>query len=154
MATVRQPDPAEYRVIKRALSVLERILREPGEILGSPLAVSAYLRLHMASLDYEVFHVLYLDAQNRLIAGEELFRGTLTQTSVYPREVLKGALLRGAAGLIVAHNHPSGMPEPSPADEALTRTLKEALALVDVHLLDHIIVAGNRTVSFAERGLI
>jgi len=97
---------------------------------------------------------LYLDAQNRLLTAEELFRGTLTQTSVYPREVVKHALKHNAAALILAHNHPSGVAEPSRADELLTASLKQSLALVDVRVLDHLIVAGNATVSFAERGLV
>jgi DNA repair protein RadC len=97
---------------------------------------------------------LYLDAQNRLLTAEELFRGTLTQTSVYPREVVKHALKHNAAALILAHNHPSGVAEPSRADELLTASLKQSLALVDVRVLDHLIVAGNVTVSFAERGLV
>jgi DNA repair protein RadC len=105
-------------------------------------------------LEHEVFAVLFLDAQNRLIAYEELFRGTLTQTSVYPREIVKAALKHNAAGLILAHNHPSGVAEPSLQDQALTRTLAEALALVDVRVMDHFVVAGGGTVSFAERGLI
>ena len=101
-----------------------------------------------------MFLVLYLDAQHRLIEAEELFRGTLTQTSVYPREVVKGALARNAAALAVAHNHPSGEAEPSRADEMLTQTLKSALSLVDVRVIDHFVVAGDRVISFAERGLI
>ncbi len=98
--------------------------------------------------------VLFLDAQNRVIASEEMFRGTLTQTSVYPREVVKRALAHNAAAVILAHNHPSGVAEPSRADEFLTRTLRESLALIDVRVLDHFIVAGNGVVSFAERGLL
>jgi DNA repair protein RadC len=97
---------------------------------------------------------MFLDAQNRLIAADELFRGTLTQTSVYPREVVKAALKHNAAALILAHNHPSGVAEPSNADELLTRNLKQALALVDVRVLDHFIVAGNAALSLAERGLL
>ena len=109
----------------------------------------------MAGLPHEVFFALWLDAQNRLIAGEELFRGTLTQTSVYPREVVKKALWHNAAAVVLAHNHPSGVSEPSSADQSLTRELKKALALVDVRVLDHFVVAGQSpVVSFAERGLI
>ena len=98
--------------------------------------------------------VLFLDAQNRVLASEEMFRGTLTQTSVYPREVVKTSLAHNAAAVIFAHNHPSGVAEASYADEALTRALKQALALVDVRVLDHIVVAGNGVVSLAERGLV
>lgn len=98
--------------------------------------------------------MLFLDSQHRLLAAKDLFRGTLTQTSVYPREVLREALNLGADAVVLAHNHPSGIPEPSRADEVLTATMKQALALVDVRVLDHIVVAGTRTVSFAERGLV
>lgn len=122
--------------------------------LTSPAAVRGYLRLRMQDLGHECFYCVYLDAQNRVIAAEELFRGTLTQTSVYPREVLKSALRHNAAGLILAHNHPSGVAEPSVQDQALTRTLAEALALVDIKVLDHFIVAPGACLSFAERGLI
>jgi DNA repair protein RadC len=117
--------------------------------------VRDWLRLKLAAQPHEIFMVLWLDAQNRLIKADELFSGTLTQTSVYPREVVKAALSQNAAAAILAHNHPSGVAEPSRADEALTRSLKEALALVDVKLLDHFIVAGNQQpLSFAERGLL
>jgi len=122
--------------------------------LTSPAAVRGYLRLAMQDLGHECFYCVFLDAQNRVIAAEELFRGTLTQTSVYPREVLKHALRHNAASLILAHNHPSGVAEPSLQDQALTRTLAEALALVDVKVLDHFIVAPGACLSFAERGLI
>ena len=113
-----------------------------------------YLRLALGAREHEVFVALFLDAQHRVIAAEELFRGTLTQTSVYPREVVKAALRRNAAAVILAHNHPSGVAQPSQADELLTRSLIEALALIDVKVLDHFIVAGNQTLSFAERGLL
>lgn len=122
--------------------------------LASPTAVRGYLRLKMQHLPHEVFYSVYLDAQNRAIAAEELFRGTLTQTSVYPREVVKRALAHNAAGVILAHNHPSGVAEPSIQDQALTRALAEALALVDVKVLDHFIVAPGACLSFAERGLL
>lgn len=125
-----------------------------GEPLTSPQAVRDYLRVSLGNKDYEVFMVLYLDAQHRLISAEEMFRGTLTQTSVYPREVVKAALRENAAAVIFAHNHPSGVAQPSHADELLTRQLKEALALVDVKVLDHFIVAGGSVLSFAERGLL
>src|SRR5881394_898800 len=122
--------------------------------LTSPAAVRAYLRLRMQDLGHESFYCVFLDAQNRVICAEEMFRGTLTQTSVYPREVVKHALKHNAAALILAHNHPSGVAEPSIQDQALTRTLAEALALVDVKVLDHFIVAPGACLSFAERGLI
>jgi DNA repair protein RadC len=105
-------------------------------------------------LPHEIFVVLFLDSQHRLIAADEMFRGTLAQTSVYPREIVKAALDRNAAAVIFAHNHPSGVAEPSRADELLTQALKQALALVDIRTLDHFVVAGNRVVSFAERGLL
>ncbi len=124
------------------------------DALSSPAAVRDLLKHRMAGLPHEVFVVLLLDAQHRVIAMEELFRGTLTQTSVYPREVVKAALRANAAAVIFAHNHPSGVAEPSSADELLTRTLKQALSLVDVQTLDHFIVAGTKTLSFAERGLM
>lgn len=125
-----------------------------GNTLGTPGAVRDYLRLILHDLEHEVFVVVLLDAQNRILATEELFRGTLTQTSVYPREIVKTALRHNAAGVIFAHNHPSGVAEPSRADEALTSALKQALALVDVKVLDHFIVAGGSALSFAERGLL
>jgi DNA repair protein RadC len=128
-------------------------LRE-GAALTSPSAVRDYLRLTLASRLHEVFVCLWLDAQHRVIAIEEPFRGTLTQTSVYPREIVKAALAANAAAVIFAHNHPSGVAQPSQADELLTRSLKEALSLVDVKVLDHFIVAGNQAISFAERGLL
>jgi DNA repair protein RadC len=124
------------------------------DVLSSPSAVRDYLRLKLGGLSREVFIVLFLDAQNRVMASEELFAGTLTQTSVYPREVVKRALHHNAAAAIFAHNHPSGIAEPSRADELLTKALKDALALIDVKALDHFIVAGNTLLSFAERGLM
>jgi DNA repair protein RadC len=125
-----------------------------GDAMTSPDAVRAYLRLALAPESVEVFVGLFLDSQHRLIAADELARGTLAQTSVYPREVVKTALARNAAAVIFAHNHPSGVAEPSRADEILTQSLKSALALVDVRTLDHLVVAGARVTSFAERGLL
>lgn len=134
-----------------------RSLREElksRDALTSPGAVRDYLRLALGGREYEVFMALFLDAQNRVLAADEMFRGTLTQTSVYPREVVKAALRHNAAAVIFAHNHPSGVAEPSRADEMLTTALKQALALVDVKVLDHFIVAGASILSFAERGLL
>lgn len=125
-----------------------------GDALTSPDAVRDYLKLTLAPEPVEVFVGLFLDSQHRLIAAEELARGTLAQTSVYPREVVKTALARNAAAVIFAHNHPSGVAEPSRADELLTQSLRSALALVDVRTLDHLVVAGPRVTSFAERGLL
>lgn len=123
-------------------------------VFSSPQLVKDYLQMRLGALPHEVFAVLFLDAQHRLIACEELFRGTLTQTSVYPREVLKRALELNAASLILAHNHPSGLLEPSRADELLTQTLKSSLALVDIRVLDHMVVGRCGALSFAERGLL
>jgi len=141
------------RVIEKALAILEKRAKY-GCALTSPGAVRDYLRLALAGLEHEVFMVVHLDAQHRVVAAEELFRGTLTQTSVYPREVVKAALRANAAAVIFAHNHPSGVAQPSQADELLTRNLKDALALVDVKVLDHFVVAGPQALSFAERGLL
>jgi DNA repair protein RadC len=145
---------AHDAVIARALRIMESRLRYHDVVLTSPQAVRDYLRLRIANREHEVFVALFLDSQNRLIAAEELFRGTLAQTSVYPREVVKAALKHNAAAVIFAHNHPSGIAEPSRADELLTQALKQALALVDCRTLDHIVVAGEKTTSFAERGLL
>ena len=125
-----------------------------GDVLGSPGAVRDYLRLLLHDRQHEVFVVVLLDAQNRVLTSEEMFRGTLTQTSVYPREVVKTALRHNAASVIFAHNHPSGVAEPSHADQLLTQSLKQALALVDIKVLDHFIVAGGSSLSMAERGLL
>ena len=124
------------------------------DTFANPGKVRDWLRLKLATRQHEVFMALWLDAQNRLIKADELFSGSLTQTSVYPREVVKTALAHNAAAVIFAHNHPSGVSEPSRADEHLTQTLKAALALVDVRVLDHLIVAGSDVLSFAERGLL
>jgi DNA repair protein RadC len=116
--------------------------------------VRDYLRVTLEGRDHEVFLVVFMDTQNRLIAAEEMFRGTLTQTSVYPREVVKRSLFNNAGAVIFAHNHPSGVAEPSRADELLTSALKQALALVDVKVLDHFVVGAGAAVSFSERGLL
>ena len=150
--------PAKYAQLQAVLEMSRRALAEAmkqDSLLNTPDTVRDYLRLHLAGLRHEVFFVFFLDAQNRLIAAEELFRGTLTQASVYPREVVKKALAHNAAAVVLAHNHPSGVAEPSSADSQLTRELKQALALVDVRVLDHFIVAGTASpLSFAERGLL
>jgi DNA repair protein RadC len=150
--------PAKAAQLAATLELARRALAGSLKIkdaLASPQAVRDWLRLSLGSLPHEVFVALWLDAQNRLIASEELFRGTLTQTSVYPREVVKRALAHNAGAVILAHNHPSGLAEPSRADEVLTSSLKQALALIDVKLLDHFIVTGSaEPLSFAERGLI
>jgi DNA repair protein RadC len=146
---------AKYAQLQAVLELSRRALREELSVrnaLNSPRAVQDYLRLTLAALPNEVFYVLFLDAQHRLITGEELFRGTLTQTSVYPREVVKRALYHNSAAVIFAHNHPSGVAEPSRADELLTQALKSALDLVDIKVLDHLVIAGNVAWSFAEKG--
>ena len=140
-------------VLELARRAMAQQLKE-REVFSSPGAVKHYLQLHLAAKAHEVFAVLFLDSQNRLLAMEELFRGTLTQTSVYPREVVLRALQHNAASVVLAHNHPSGTVQPSRADEALTQTLKAALSLVDVRVLDHIIVAQGEALSMAERGLL
>ena len=141
-------------VVQAALDWLQQQFREPGAALDSPALVRDYLRLRLGNRRHEVFAVVFLDAQHRVIDTAELFRGTLTQTSVYPREVLIEALARHAAAVILAHNHPSGAAEPSRADDALTRTLQQVLALVDVRVLDHFVVTHSAVFSFAEHGLI
>ena len=148
---------ANTAVLKAAVEFSRRVLAEEishGSVLTSPEAVRDYLRLSIADLPHETFVVLYLDSQHRMLASDALFRGTLAQTSVYPREVVKAALAHNAAAVIFAHNHPSGVAEPSRADELLTQALKQALALVDIRTLDHFVVAGRNVVSFAERGLL
>jgi DNA repair protein RadC len=140
-------------VLKAAKQVIGHRVRR-GTALTSPEVVRDYLRTKLATLEHEVFVTLLLDSQHRLIQYIELFRGTLAQTSVYPREVVKVALAHNAAAMILAHNHPSGVAEPSRADELLTQALKQALSLVDVRVLDHFVVAGADIVSFAERGLL
>jgi DNA repair protein RadC len=143
--------------LRAATELVNRGLRENlqrGSALSSPNAVRDYLRLRLSRLEHEAFFVILLDAQNQVIVAEEMFRGTLTQTSVFPREIVKAALRHNAASILLAHNHPSGVAEPSHADEMLTTALKAALALVDVRVLDHFIVAGTGILSFAERGLL
>jgi DNA repair protein RadC len=147
--------PAKYAQLNAVIELARRAISDEmlsGESICSPQAAKQYLRLAMAGRPYESFHVLFLDVRNRLIAARELFRGTLTHTSVYPREVVREALTRNAASVMLAHNHPSGTPEPSEADMLLTRALVQALALVDIRILDHFVVAGHRVHSFAENG--
>ncbi|MDD2721743.1 MAG: DNA repair protein RadC [Gallionella sp.] len=149
--------PAKYVQFQAVLEMSRRALREEmqrSDTLSSPRVVRDYLQLLLAGRQQEVFMVLFLDTQHRVIACEEMFHGTLSQTSVYPREVVKRALLHNAAAVILAHNHPSGVAEPSQSDQLLTGALKQALALVDVRVLDHFVVAVGQTLSFAERGLM
>lgn len=144
----------ERGVIDAALGILRRYLGEPGALFDSPHVVREFMQLHLGAEKTERFSVLYLDAQNRAIALETPFTGTLTQTSVYPREIMRSALAHNAAAVIFAHNHPSGASLPSRADEALTQSLKQALALMDVRVLDHFIVTTGGVVSMAEMGLV
>lgn len=158
LASVSGIGPAKAAQLKASFELARRALNQEMSARDnflSPAAVRDWLRLKLARRPHEIFMALWLDAQNRLLVAEELFTGSLTQTSVYPREVVKSALTHNAAAVILAHNHPSGVAEPSRADEMLTRSLKEALTLIDVKLLDHFIVAGNaQPLSFAERGLL
>lgn len=149
--------PAKRAEIVAVLELARRAMAQrltERAVFADPQAIKHYLQLHLAARAHEVFAVVFLDAQNKLLAMEELFRGTLTQTSVYPREVVIRALHHNAAAVVLAHNHPSGAVQPSRADEALTHTLKAALALVDVRVLDHIIVAPGQALSMAEQGLV
>lgn len=148
---------SKFSQLQAIFEMSRRALQEEMQVrdaLSSPKQVGDFLRLKLGHLQREVFMVLFLDAQNRVLAHEELFAGTLTQTSVYPREVVKRALHHNAASVIFAHNHPSGVAQQSTADEVLTRSLKQAMALVDVRVLDHFIVAGNTILSFVEQGLL
>ena len=157
VAAVHGVGPAKCAGLASVAELARRSMSEEArsrDALASPQAVRDYLRLLLAARPYEVFVGLFLDSQNRLLAADELFRGTLAQTSVYPREVVKAALARNAAAMIFAHNHPSGVAEPSRADELLTQALKQALSLVDIRTLDHFVIAGGRVTSFAERGML
>jgi DNA repair protein RadC len=147
--------PAKYAQLNAVIELARRAIADEmlsGDAICSPQAAKEYLRLAMAGRPYESFHVLFLDVRNRLITVREMFRGTLTHTSVYPREVVREALARNAASVMLAHNHPSGSPDPSEADLLLTRSLVQALALVDIRILDHFVVAGHKVHSFAENG--
>jgi DNA repair protein RadC len=147
----RQARPSE--VVAAALDLVQAQVQR-GFLLTAPSAAREYLAVRLGGLEHEVFAVVFLDAQNRVIEYEEMFRGTVSQTAVYPREVVKAALALNASAAILVHNHPSGTAEPSRADELLTQTLKTALSLVDVRVLDHLLIAGSGAVSFAERGFL
>jgi len=149
--------PAKYALLQAVLEMTRRHLWERlqrGEALGSPADTRRYLTARLRHHHQEVFAALFLDNRHRVIAFEELFRGTIDAASVHPREIVKRALALNAAALIVAHNHPSGVCEPSRADESLTRRLRDALGLVDVRLLDHFVIGDGEAASLAERGLI
>jgi len=142
------------QILARAAEILRARLREPGKAITSPGIAKDYLKLTIGQLEHEVFVVMFLDSQNRIIAAEEMFRGTINSASVYPREVVKTALRHNAAAVMLAHNHPSGTVTPSTADEHLTRTLDSALKLVEVRVLDHFVVGAQECYSFAENGLL
>jgi len=157
LARVKGLGPAKRCELVAVLELARRAMRQrlaERTVFDTPEAVKNYLQLHLAARSHEVFAVLFLDVQNRLIALEEMFHGTLTQTSVYPREVVLRALHHQASAVVLSHNHPSGTVQPSRADEMLTQTLKTTLALIDVRVLDHIIVAPGEALSLAERGLL
>ena len=140
-------------VLDRAKALLAQRYRAGSPVLTSPALTREFLRMHLGACEHEVFGVLHLDSRHRLISVEDLFRGTINSSSVHPREVVKAALARNSAAIVLFHNHPSGLTEPSAADELITRRLKEALALIEVRVLDHLIVAES-IFSFAEAGLI
>jgi DNA repair protein RadC len=157
LESVKGLGPAKRSQFAAAIELARRSLQEKlkqSAALTSPQAVRDYLRLRLAGRKEEVFLCIWLDAQHKAIDVQQAFTGTLTQTSVYPREIVKAALRYNAAAVIFAHNHPSGVAQPSQADELLTRNLRDALALVEVNVLDHFIVAGTQAISFAERGLL
>jgi DNA repair protein RadC len=160
MATLYVREAGEYReataedVFDRAHALMAQRYRTGTPVFASPRKTREFLSLRLGALEHEVFCCLFLDKRHHLIRFEELFRGTIDGASVHPREVVKLALQRNAAAVIVAHNHPSGIAEPSRADELITQRLKEALALLDIRLLDHVIVGDRVTVSLAERGLL
>ena len=157
LCAIKGMGEAKFVQLQAVLEMARRALEEKIKLtdaLNSPQAVRDYLRLTLARLPHEVFVAVFLTAQNRVIVVEELFRGTLTQTSVYPREIVKRALAHNAASVILAHNHPSGEASPSAADRTLTKALAEALALIDVRVLDHFIVAPGASMSFAEQGML
>ena len=149
-------DWTDDEIVDAAAKILEsRAARSEGEpVMGAPAEAAQIAILRIGTLEYEAFSAFWLDAQNRLIEYEQLFRGTLTQTSVYPRELARSAIRTNAAAVVLAHNHPSGSLEPSGADRFLTESLKKALAMIDVRVLDHLIVSGTRTSSMAELGLV
>jgi DNA repair protein RadC len=157
LAAIKGLGPAKRAELLAVMEIARRAIAQPlreAPVFDAPQRVKDYLSLQLAGLLHEVFAVLFLDHQHRLLRLEEMFRGTLTQTSVYPREVVRRAMDLNAGAVILAHNHPSGLAEPSRADEYLTQTLKSALALVDVRVLDHLVVGRGTVVSMAERGLL
>jgi DNA repair protein RadC len=157
LAGIKGLGPAKRAELLAVMEMARRALAQQlkaAPVFNSPVQVKDYLALHLGGRKQEVFAVLFLDAQHRMLAMEDLFHGSLTQTSVYPREVVRKALAHNAGAVVLAHNHPSGVAEPSRADEYLTQTLKSALQLVDVRVLDHVVVGQGHVVSMAERGLL
>jgi DNA repair protein RadC len=157
LKTVKGLGPAKRAEIAAVLEIARRVLAQrlaEQPMFEQPQAVKDYLQLQLAALDHETFGAMFLDTQHRLLAFETLFRGTLTHTAVHPREVVKRALALNAGAVVLAHNHPSGVAEPSRADELITQSLRQALLLVDVKVIDHVVVGRGGTVSFAERGLL
>ena len=144
----------EDNIIDKALSILKERIRVPGVSISSPDDTISYLTLKLAECEHEKFCAMFLDNRHRLIAFKEMFNGTIDGASVHPREVVKLALQFNAAAVVFSHNHPSGDPEPSRADKQLTRRLTDALALIDIRVLDHVIIGGIQSVSFAGRGLL
>lgn len=145
---------SEHEIIQEALAILERRHVRESDVLSSPKDVTDYLRLRFGALEHEVFVMVHLDNRHRVIAVDELFRGTIDGCSVMPREVVKAALAKNTAAVVLAHNHPSGLAQPSEADKALTRKLKDTLTVVEIRCLDHVIVSPTETFSFAEAGLL
>ncbi|ODS22477.1 hypothetical protein AB835_13915 [Candidatus Endobugula sertula] len=145
---------SDDEIIHHALCILEERLNKPDYVVNSPTDVARYLKLHYEGLEYESFRVMFLNSQHGLIRLKELFRGTINSAAIYPREVVKAALAFNAAAVVLSHNHPSGDPKPSQADRHITRHLVDALKLIDVKVLDHIVVGGNDSYSFAEHGLM
>jgi DNA repair protein RadC len=155
VAVLPNPPPclADNAIIENALAILANRIKQPDTYITSPSDIKDYLRLKLSEVEHEVFSIVFCDTRHGVIKYEEMFRGTIDGASVYPREVVKAALACNAAAVIVAHNHPSGVSEPSLADQAITRRLKDALELVDIRVLDHLVVGAEIT-SFAERGLL
>jgi DNA repair protein RadC len=155
VSTLPKPpsNPSENAIIEDALKILANRIKRPDTYITCPNDIKAYLRLKLSEIEHEVFSVIFLDTRHGVVKYEEMFRGTIDGASVYPREVVKAALACNAAAVIFAHNHPSGVSEPSLADQAITRRLKDALAVIVVRVLDHIVV-GSKITSFAERGLL
>lgn len=145
---------SEDEIVREALNILETRLRRPNQFFTSATDVKSYLKIQFSSMEYESFRVMFLNSAHGLISCEELFRGTINQAAVYPREVVKTALAFNAAAIVLSHNHPSGNANPSEADRQITKRIVDAMGLVDIRVLDHIVIAGGEVYSFAEHGYI